>query len=85
MTIHEGGSICCGNSCGSKVGCAAGRQFRFVSSRARRLWLRRDRACWSILNSLPEALDLEHRYYNASLLSFDDLIGFPYPTPRKRA
>ena len=32
-----------------------------------------------LLNSLSEALDLEHRHYNASLLSFDDLVGFPYP------
>jgi len=32
-----------------------------------------------LLNSLSEALGLEHRHYNASLLSFDDLVGFPYP------
>ncbi|MFM7194628.1 MAG: AAA family ATPase [Bacteroidota bacterium] len=32
-----------------------------------------------LLNSLSEALGLEHRHYNASLLSFDDLIGFPAP------
>ena len=34
-----------------------------------------------LLNSLSEALDLEHRHYNASLISFDDLVGFPYPDP----
>lgn len=34
-----------------------------------------------LLNSLSEAMSLEHRHYNASLISFDDLIGFPYPTP----
>src|SRR5205823_9191221 len=34
-----------------------------------------------LLNSLSEALGLEHRHYNASLISFDDLVGFPYPTP----
>ncbi len=34
-----------------------------------------------LLNSLSEALALEHRHYNASLVSFDDLVGFPYPTP----
>ncbi len=34
-----------------------------------------------LLNSLSEALRLEHRHYNASLISFDDLVGFPYPTP----
>ena len=30
-------------------------------------------------NSLSEALELEHRHYNASLIAFDDLVGFPYP------
>ena len=34
-----------------------------------------------LLNSLSEALNLEHRHYNASLISFDDLVGFPYPDP----
>ncbi len=32
-----------------------------------------------LLNSLSETLGLEHRHYNASLISFDDLVGFPYP------
>jgi MoxR-like ATPase len=32
-----------------------------------------------LLNSLSEALGLEHRHYNASLISFDDLVGFPFP------
>ncbi|MFP6642380.1 MAG: MoxR family ATPase [Candidatus Latescibacterota bacterium] len=32
-----------------------------------------------LLNSLSEALGLEHRHYNASLINFDDLVGFPYP------
>jgi MoxR-like ATPase len=32
-----------------------------------------------LLNSISEALDLDHRHYNASFLSFDDLVGFPYP------
>ena len=32
-----------------------------------------------LLNSLSEALGLRHRHYNASLISFDDLVGFPYP------
>lgn len=32
-----------------------------------------------LLNSISEVLGLEHRHYNASLLSFDDLVGFPYP------
>ena len=36
-----------------------------------------------LLNSLSEALHLEHRHYNASLISFDDLVGFPYPDETK--
>lgn len=32
-----------------------------------------------LLNSLSEEMGLEHRHYNASLISFDDLVGFPYP------
>src|SRR3954447_2812730 len=32
-----------------------------------------------LLNSISEALGLEHRHYNASLISFDDLVGFLYP------
>ncbi len=32
-----------------------------------------------LLNSLSEVLALEHRHYNASLVSFDDLVGFPFP------
>jgi MoxR-like ATPase len=36
-----------------------------------------------LLNSLSEALGLEHRHYNASLIQFDDLVGFPYPDDAK--
>jgi len=32
-----------------------------------------------LLNSISEALGLEHRHYNASLVAFDDLVGFPFP------
>lgn len=32
-----------------------------------------------LLNRLAHALGLEHRHYNASLLSFDDLVGYPLP------
>ena len=32
-----------------------------------------------ILTRLAEALGLAHRHYNASLLNFDDLVGFPIP------
>lgn len=38
-----------------------------------------------LLNSISEALGLEHRHYNASLISFDDLVGFPYPDDGKTA
>jgi MoxR-like ATPase len=36
-----------------------------------------------LLNSVSEALGLVHRHYNASLISFDDLVGFPYPDDDK--
>jgi hypothetical protein len=36
-----------------------------------------------LLNSISEALGLEHRHYNTSLISFDDLVGFPYPDDAK--
>src|SRR6187455_2733483 len=36
-----------------------------------------------LLNSISEVLGLEHRHYNASLISFDDLVGFPYPDEAK--
>lgn len=32
-----------------------------------------------MLNRLAAALGLEHRHYNASLLNFDDLMGYPIP------
>lgn len=32
-----------------------------------------------LLENLAEALELEFRHYNASILNFDDLIGFPAP------
>jgi MoxR-like ATPase len=32
-----------------------------------------------LLNRLSTALDLECRHYNASLLNFDDLVGYPLP------
>jgi MoxR-like ATPase len=32
-----------------------------------------------LLNRLAAALNLQHRHYNASLLNFDDLVGFPLP------
>jgi hypothetical protein len=37
-----------------------------------------------LLNSLSEALGLPHRHYNASLVAFDDLVGFPYPDDGKQ-
>jgi len=36
-----------------------------------------------LLNSISEVLGLEHRHYNASLIAFDDLVGFPYPDNEK--
>ncbi len=33
----------------------------------------------ALLNRVARALGLEHRHYNASLVSFDDLLGFPVP------
>lgn len=33
----------------------------------------------ALLERLAGALRLEHRHYNASLISFDDLVGFPVP------
>ena len=38
-----------------------------------------------LLNSISEALGLEHRHYNTSLISFDDLVGFPYPDDAKES
>ncbi len=33
----------------------------------------------ALLNRLSRVMGLEHRHYNASLISFDDLLGFPVP------
>ena len=33
----------------------------------------------ALLERVARALGIEHRHYNASLLSFDDLVGFPVP------
>lgn len=38
-----------------------------------------------LLNSISEALGLEHRHYNASLIAFDDLVGFPFPDDAKES
>jgi MoxR-like ATPase len=32
-----------------------------------------------LLNRLAASLRLQHRHYNASLLNFDDLVGYPLP------
>ena len=32
-----------------------------------------------LLERLAEALELQYRHYNASIINFDDLIGFPVP------
>ncbi len=38
-----------------------------------------------LLNSISESLNLDHRHYNASFISFDDLIGFPFPDAEGKA
>lgn len=38
-----------------------------------------------LLNTLAAALGLEHRHYNASLLNYDDLVGYPFPNEDKSA
>jgi MoxR-like ATPase len=35
-----------------------------------------------LLTRLADALGIEHRHYNASLLNFDDLVGYPLPNSR---
>ena len=37
----------------------------------------------ALLNRLAETLGLKHRHYNASLISFDDLLGYPVPNAEK--
>jgi MoxR-like ATPase len=37
-----------------------------------------------LLTRIAAALGLEFRHYNASLLSFDDLVGFPLPGKDRR-
>lgn len=39
----------------------------------------------ALLNRLAAALGLAHRHYNASLISFDDLLGFPVPNESRTA
>ena len=36
-----------------------------------------------LLNRLAVALGLEHRHFNASLISFDDLLGYPVPNAER--
>ena len=38
-----------------------------------------------LLNRLASALGLRHRHYNASLIAFDDLLGFPVPNTETKA
>ena len=37
----------------------------------------------ALLNRIAAALALEHRHYNASLISFDDLLGYPIPNAER--
>lgn len=38
-----------------------------------------------LLNRVAATLGLEHRHYNASLISFDDLLGYPVPDGKRSA
>ena len=38
-----------------------------------------------LLERLAQALGLEYRFYNASLINFDDLVGIPMPDEEKRS
>lgn len=38
-----------------------------------------------LLERLAQAMKLEYRFYNASLLNYDDLVGIPVPTPDQTA
>ena len=38
-----------------------------------------------LLNRVAATLQLEHRHYNASLISFDDLLGYPVPDAERNA
>ena len=38
-----------------------------------------------LLNRIAAALKLRHRHYNASLIAFDDLLGFPVPNEERTA
>lgn len=38
-----------------------------------------------LLNNLSVALGLKHKHYNASLISFDDLIGYPFPSQDRKS
>jgi len=35
-----------------------------------------------LLNNLAKILNLKHQHYNASLISFEDLIGYPFPNKK---
>ena len=38
-----------------------------------------------LLNRVAATLKLEHRHFNASLISFDDLLGYPVPDAKRNA
>jgi hypothetical protein len=48
--------------------------------------LHRSQLAIALMDAFPvSALSLEHRHYNASLLSFGDLLGYPVPNPERSA
>ncbi len=38
-----------------------------------------------LLERLAQALDLEYRFYNASLINYDDLVGIPIPSEDRKS
>jgi len=36
-----------------------------------------------LLERLAESLEMEYRFYNASLINYDDLVGFPFPDEKR--
>ena len=79
-----------GGACSNPAGCApSASTATTTSSRSSSpRWLPATRCCSSARRAPArpscstrsrEALGLEHRHYNASLIAFDDLVGFPFP------
>ena len=48
----------------------------------RSAWFRKE---FFILERLAQVLGLEYRFYNASLINYDDLVGIPLPTEDRKS